>query len=232
MSVRSVISREEARAAGLFRYFTGKPCKNGHAAERFVSNSACSACNEAWAKANPEKVRKRVSRWADANKEVLRNAQRRWREANREKERERSRSWNAANRASRNAKARERYAANREKEHERQGRYREANRETTRKASRRWNKTPAGKASKAVVRYQRRDAAQELVPGVTRPQIERLMALADHCHYCGRKFSARLTKTLEHVIPLAKGGEHKLSNLTIACRSCNSAKGARLTMLL
>jgi hypothetical protein len=31
-----IISRAEAKARGLTRYFTGKPCKYGHIAERYV----------------------------------------------------------------------------------------------------------------------------------------------------------------------------------------------------
>jgi hypothetical protein len=31
-----IISRKEAKAAGLTRYFTGKPCKRGHVVERRV----------------------------------------------------------------------------------------------------------------------------------------------------------------------------------------------------
>jgi len=39
-----IISRAEARAQGLKRYFTGKPCKLGHVAERLVSGTHCVDC--------------------------------------------------------------------------------------------------------------------------------------------------------------------------------------------
>ena len=40
-----MISREAALAAGLKRYFTGRPCKRGHVAERYVmSGGACCEC--------------------------------------------------------------------------------------------------------------------------------------------------------------------------------------------
>lgn len=41
-----VISRKDARARGLRRYFTGKPCKQGHLCERFVLNGDCTDCNK------------------------------------------------------------------------------------------------------------------------------------------------------------------------------------------
>jgi 5-methylcytosine-specific restriction endonuclease McrA len=39
-----MISMTAAKAAGLIRYFTGKPCKRGHVAERFVGNRQCIEC--------------------------------------------------------------------------------------------------------------------------------------------------------------------------------------------
>lgn len=60
---QSVITREEARARGLKRYFTGKPCKHGHLSEQYVLSYVCVKCdNERCREArvsNPEKVQKR-----------------------------------------------------------------------------------------------------------------------------------------------------------------------------
>jgi hypothetical protein len=39
-----IISRKDAKAQGLKRYHTGKPCKHGHVAERLVSNATCIDC--------------------------------------------------------------------------------------------------------------------------------------------------------------------------------------------
>ena len=58
-----IISRDEARALGLKHFFTGKPCKYGHVAERRVGNYACMECDRAralaWRDANLEKARER-----------------------------------------------------------------------------------------------------------------------------------------------------------------------------
>ena len=40
-----ITSRMEAASKGKLRYFTGKKCKNGHIAERYVANGACVTCN-------------------------------------------------------------------------------------------------------------------------------------------------------------------------------------------
>jgi hypothetical protein len=39
-----VTSRKSARAAGQTFYFTGKPCKRGHVAERYSHNAECVVC--------------------------------------------------------------------------------------------------------------------------------------------------------------------------------------------
>jgi len=53
----------------------------------------------------------------------------------------------------------------------------------------------------------------------------RRILLADNppCTYCGR-----LADTADHIMPHALGGSNDLSNLTPACRSCNSSRGAKL----
>jgi len=47
----ALITRKEAKAKGLNRYYTGQPCKKaGHNAERRTINGACVDCNRARAK--------------------------------------------------------------------------------------------------------------------------------------------------------------------------------------
>jgi hypothetical protein len=40
-----IITRAEAQAQGLQRYFTGKPCRHGHRSERLASNGRCCQCH-------------------------------------------------------------------------------------------------------------------------------------------------------------------------------------------
>jgi 5-methylcytosine-specific restriction protein A len=43
------------------------------------------------------------------------------------------------------------------------------------------------------------------------------------CHYCGRKFPpAELT--MDHLVPLARGGRSTKGNLVPACKECNTRK--------
>lgn len=71
-----LISMIDARAAGLIRYFTGRPCKYGHTAERFVGNRQCIECgrahNHRFYAANIDAQRIRCRENARANKGKIR----------------------------------------------------------------------------------------------------------------------------------------------------------------
>jgi 5-methylcytosine-specific restriction endonuclease McrA len=44
------------------------------------------------------------------------------------------------------------------------------------------------------------------------------------CQYCHEKFSEKRL-TIDHVVPLSKGGKHEWTNVVTACSSCNNRKG-------
>jgi len=39
-----IITREDAKKQGLYRYFNGKPCRKGHISQKYVSNMGCVEC--------------------------------------------------------------------------------------------------------------------------------------------------------------------------------------------
>lgn len=59
-----IISRDDARSAGLKRFFLGEKCGKGHVSERLVSNGSCVVCHAARSLAayhkNPEATITRV----------------------------------------------------------------------------------------------------------------------------------------------------------------------------
>jgi hypothetical protein len=97
-----VISREEARSAGLRRFFTGISCRNGHISERQTGNGACVACGLArnkkhyqnnrdqrgsartikWRTENPDKYR--AYRDSEECRRAARRATQRWQQKNRD----------------------------------------------------------------------------------------------------------------------------------------------------
>lgn len=65
---------------------------------------------------------------------------------------------------------------------------------------------------------------RETVPPKVRQRVYRRDGYS--CHYCDIETDDD-TRTLDHIVPVSKGGEHTEENLVVACRSCNSKKGTK-----
>jgi 5-methylcytosine-specific restriction endonuclease McrA len=44
------------------------------------------------------------------------------------------------------------------------------------------------------------------------------------CQYCHKRFSEKRL-TIDHVVPISKGGRHEWTNVVTACSACNNKKG-------
>ena len=44
------------------------------------------------------------------------------------------------------------------------------------------------------------------------------------CYYCGKKITKKEDLTVDHIIPVSKGGRTSKDNLVIACKACNAEK--------
>ena len=95
----------------------------------------------------------------------------------------------------------------------------------SRAQSARWGKTKKGRLSSRI-RCARRRARLLNAPGVftAKDWHEILRIQQNKCFYCNKTFSESLPTTMDHVIPLSKGGSHDPKNIVAACRSCNSKK--------
>lgn len=49
------------------------------------------------------------------------------------------------------------------------------------------------------------------------------------CHYCAETFPPQ-ELTMDHVVPIARGGKSTRGNVVAACKACNSAKKQLLPM--
>ena len=77
-----------------------------------------------------------------------------------------------------------------------------------------------------------RKAKTEYDKGISKKSLRKLFG--DQCHYCGITMDfAGTTKaagykdshaTIEHILPLSKGGTHTWDNVVLACRRCNISK--------
>lgn len=183
--------------------------------------------------ANPEPAKEQARRWRAANPERAREIEKRKYERHRDRIREyeraryllhqqdyldRSRRWREENRDRYNELTRERRAANpehtRELARKHQARQRELHPEVLKARYEAWAKSPRGRAWFAGNRFRRRNA----------PLTEEAMAWLESlenplCTYCGEP-----ADTIDHIIPIVKGGDSSRANLTPACRSCNRKK--------
>lgn len=86
----TVISRSDAIAAGMNRYFTGVACKKGHVAMRTVVGRVCVECNKEFS-ARPDQLRrraenerKRVASLSDEVRDEMRKRAKDWYENNKD----------------------------------------------------------------------------------------------------------------------------------------------------
>jgi 5-methylcytosine-specific restriction endonuclease McrA len=47
------------------------------------------------------------------------------------------------------------------------------------------------------------------------------------CHYCGEAFSPK-SLTMDHIVPMSRGGKSTKGNVAPACKACNNKKKSML----
>jgi 5-methylcytosine-specific restriction endonuclease McrA len=91
---------------------------------------------------------------------------------------------------------------------------------------RRWRHNHPAKAK--LVGYRRRQLQKDAPGTFTDDELRARIDFYGHrCYLCGCNWDALPSKdqTIDHIIPLSKGGTNWPANLAPACRSCNSKKG-------
>jgi 5-methylcytosine-specific restriction endonuclease McrA len=161
------------------------------------------------------KLRNRATKTANqkarriANREASLAYEQKYREAHRDKLREHQRTFRARN-----------------ADHVRQYRkaFRDANLEQCREWEKKWRRKNPDNIRDRVLRRRAR-----LVNATVEDCTAKITALKreNHCHWCNRDLTPS-TVTIDHVIPIARGGKHCGDNLVAACGSCNYSRGDKL----
>lgn len=150
-------------------------------------------------------------RYYEANREKISEQKKQYREDNREKILEYQKQYYETNRERVIERCKQYRQANSKKLLEWRRQYRQANREAFK------------------LRDQKRRARKANAAGNCTP--EQLQARFDYhgnrCVYCGSEEDL----TIEHLIPLSKGGTNWPANLAPACKSCNSRKNSHKTFV-
>ena len=187
---------------------------------------------------NKEKCRAQEKAWRLRNLELDRANKRIWRLKNREKCRKYTNAYYARNAETERAKARAFYQENREAEKARKKAsrdrnlekrrahelaWRERHRENCRISTRAWQQRNPDKQRhynrqrRAIKRASHRIS---LAPLTLTEKIAIFASFGDCCVYCGK--SEKLT--VDHVLPLSRGGLDEASNIVPSCGNCNCRK--------
>lgn len=199
-----ITSRDQARSAGLKRFFTAVACFRGHQCERLVSNGLCIECS-------------RINKADDRARNVERERQRKKRYlASLDPDEER-------------AKERARYAKNKhsraKKNPETFKRWRLAHLDEVKRLLAEYKKN--NKHRLRTYDRNRRARKSRSIGKHSPNEIRQLYEMQrGRCAACSVAVSFK-AKHVDHIQPLCAGGGNDIANLQILCAPCNLSKGAK-----
>jgi len=202
-----IITRKEAIEQGLKRYFTGKPCKRGHISERFVSTCNCIECINYLNKTDKYKEWRKKNYIKNADK--FREKSRRYYKDNPDINKNAVRNWRENNRDKVNQNA---------------NRYNRENREVLleKRRQRRIDNNEYHRSMDHLQRARIRNAEGTHTGADIKWMEEKQKG---KCVYC--KTILKNGYHVDHIIPLAKGGDNTKFNIQLLCPHCNLSKGAK-----
>jgi 5-methylcytosine-specific restriction endonuclease McrA len=89
--------------------------------------------------------------------------------------------------------------------------------------------TPKGKIAMKRVMHRRNAQKKNTEATLTSDQWQLILKKqTNRCNMCKQKFTKKRVATVDHIIPVSKGGGLTFENAQALCRSCNSSKNAKL----
>jgi hypothetical protein len=174
---------------------------------------------KAYLEANREKIKRQHAEWAAQNADHRKQYNKEWLQTNKERRLQ----YRKAN-AAKIKEQTDAYNAT-EKAHQARLAYKAANSEKIKAAGLIYRSKPESK-EKALLRKHKRRAIEKtgaLSPGLS---AKLLKLQKGKCATCRTDLSAK-PRHLDHIIPLAAGGENVDRNIQLLCQTCNLSKGAK-----
>jgi len=235
-----IILRKEAKARGLKRYFTGRPCKRKHISERNTSNLTCLACMRdvppicekpafipsQHKVAEPGLSRKEYDQRPE-RKAAKAEDERRYRNSAKGKEAQKRRAAKGPTEASRRAGLK--YSKTLKGK---LSALRAARSPKGRASQKRYASSDKGRLNATLGMQRRRARIRMQLGSFTATDYNLLRQNQKRCHLCGKPFTKTNPATLDHLVPLARGGLHDKTNILLAHLTCNLSKNATRTHLI
>jgi len=205
-------------------HYHGEPCKKCNSIIRYIKGAGCVLCRRKSKRKWNKKNHGYVSKWREENKNKQREYASKWREKNleyansyREKNLERASKWRDENKD-----AIQEYSRNyREKNPEYANNYRKENKDAIQEYSRNYREKNPDKMHKNRQKRRARLANNKHEPYNFSEICERHNNI---CLACG---AIDVKLTVDHIIPVSKGGADAEWNIQPLCLSCNMNKGNR-----
>ena len=187
-------------------------------------SSFCKSCASERRKKNYDKNRSKILELKKGTRERTKEQRRTYQQSfyygNLERERTRSKDWRDKNPNKVKKYNKEYRETNPDKIKQLTTDYRKNNLEKVKKVKSDWRKNnPEAVQKHRMTRRARK--AQNGVYKVFNKELDKLMQAS--CVSCGSTDQI----TIDHIIPVSKGGQHSIGNLQSLCKSCNSSKGTK-----
>ncbi len=186
------------------------------------------AKQNAWSKANPGKRKDSQRKYAQTHPEKIRQNAKEWAKENPDKVRVMKRVWEKNNIPKRRRWGREYYQRNKSACLRAASKWVLNNKEKVRLIKTKWSRNNRAKCRIGCVRYRARKAAA--TGSFTLPEWMEILSGHASCPRCCTPWSEIVKPTIDHIVPLSKGGSNFISNIQPLCRPCNSSKGGRIQM--
>ncbi len=207
--MNKIISRQDAKAAGLKRFFTGVKCLHEHISERYVSTGTCCKC-----------IKLHRDNWALSNKEWIYNYQSSYRKdpVVAGKHRECSRKYHWKNRDKIIEKNKNKYEKNfllRKEKVACQNKY---------ARDLRGSEPIRYYLYRAICNHNRRCLKQNVPGRLTYKGVLNILELQEYrCFTCSSPLNSQ-SISLDHWMPIALGGTNEHCNIKFLCNFCNFSK--------